>query len=384
MISAKVVADSKNEFGDRITTMVVTMPRMILAEFNTHRMFSRNSASSRAIPFKKMVKSIEENPFVPIAWQKEHKGMQGTEYFTTDEEISMLETNWGSAKQMALMQANYLNENGTTKQLANRLLEPFMWHTVIVTATEWENFFALRCPQYHAYVDTQEDGKDVYGSFRSRKEVKSIATNLDKLDFAKFDELMWLSINKGQAEIHMMALAEAMWDTYQESKPKELKAGEWHIPYEEQLIDKEREDEFLALSPKHYYEGAMDFYQDMKVKLSTVMCARTSYTVVGEDLKPLAYERMIEIHDEMAKADPKHMSPFEHCAPAMTKNEFMLYTRTFPGSPDPVEEDRGREVSIMHRDGRDPDQEYTMQRGWLGNFRGFKQYRKMIKGENII
>lgn len=67
MITAKVVADSKNEFNNRITTMVVTFPRYILAELNTHRMFSRNSASSRAIPFEKMVKSVEENPFIPIA-----------------------------------------------------------------------------------------------------------------------------------------------------------------------------------------------------------------------------------------------------------------------------------------------------------------------------
>lgn len=71
MIQAKIIADSINPFGHRITTMVVTMPRIVLAEFNTHRMFSRNSASSRAIPFEKMVKSVEENPFIPIAWQKE-------------------------------------------------------------------------------------------------------------------------------------------------------------------------------------------------------------------------------------------------------------------------------------------------------------------------
>ena len=79
-ISAQIVADSKNEFGDRITTMLVTFPRYILAELNTHRMFSKNSASSRAIPFVKMLKSVKENPFIPIAWQKDHPGMQGTEY----------------------------------------------------------------------------------------------------------------------------------------------------------------------------------------------------------------------------------------------------------------------------------------------------------------
>src|ERR1035437_3905890 len=93
-ISAKVIADSKNKFGNRITTMVVTFPRYILAELNTHRMFSKNSASSRAIPFERLLKSVEENPFIPIAWMKDHKGMQGTEYFTTDVETGYCKDGW--------------------------------------------------------------------------------------------------------------------------------------------------------------------------------------------------------------------------------------------------------------------------------------------------
>jgi thymidylate synthase ThyX len=147
MIQAKVIADSKNEYGNRITTMVVTMPRFILAEFNTHRMFSRNSASSRAIPFEKMVKSVMENPFIPIAWQKDHKGMQGTEYFTNAESIGLV-SSWLFARDKAVKSAKSLAYDGVTKQLCNRLLEPFMWHTVIVTASEYFNFFALRCPNY--------------------------------------------------------------------------------------------------------------------------------------------------------------------------------------------------------------------------------------------
>ena len=82
MIQARILADSISERGDRITTYLLTFPRIILAEFNTHRAFSRNSASSRAIPFKKMVESVQTNPFIPIAWQKDHKGMQGTEYLS--------------------------------------------------------------------------------------------------------------------------------------------------------------------------------------------------------------------------------------------------------------------------------------------------------------
>ena len=88
-ISAKVIADSKNEFGNRITTMIVTFPRFILAELNTHRMMSRNSASSRATPFEKMLEAVSNNPFIPIAWQKDHKGMQGSECVKKDKKIML-------------------------------------------------------------------------------------------------------------------------------------------------------------------------------------------------------------------------------------------------------------------------------------------------------
>ncbi len=84
MFSGKIIADSKGLYGERLTTMVVTYPRIIHAEMMTHRMLSKNSASSRAIPFEKMVSMVEDNPFVPIAWQKSHSGMQGNEYFTED------------------------------------------------------------------------------------------------------------------------------------------------------------------------------------------------------------------------------------------------------------------------------------------------------------
>jgi hypothetical protein len=81
MIKAEIIADSKTQFGERLTTFVLVFPRIILAEFNTHRMFSRNSASSRAIPYKKMLSMVWNNPFIPIGWMKDHSGMQGYEYY---------------------------------------------------------------------------------------------------------------------------------------------------------------------------------------------------------------------------------------------------------------------------------------------------------------
>ena len=155
MYKVEILADSLSPQGNRLTTMKITFPRMVLAEMNTHRMFSRNSASSRAIPFKKMVTMVEENPFIPIAWQKDHKGMQGTEYFT-EHESNLHRQHWLTARDYAIHQSKILANNGeVTKQLCNRLLEPFMWHTVIITSGKegLDNFFKLRCPEYTIDLD---------------------------------------------------------------------------------------------------------------------------------------------------------------------------------------------------------------------------------------
>lgn len=335
MIQAKVIADSQNQFGNRITTMIVTMPRYILAEFNTHRMLSKNSASSRAIPFEKLLKSVEENPFIPIAWMKDHKGMQGTEFFTDEGTIRFLKSGWLKARDKALNYAKVMSEEGLTKQLCNRLLEPFMWHTVIVTGTEWENFFALRCPKYEM--------KTNHGNihFRSRASYNKASLEATSSVFTgAFTD--WLSINSGQADIHMMATAEAMWDAMNESKPVELKEGEWHIPFGDKL------DGITNLA---------NYKIDLKVKIATARCARVSYTVVGEEGKPANYENDIKLHDRLAESG--HWSPFEHCARAMNESEYSWSKHYDTHSVDRCSE------------------------GWSGNFRGFIQYRKMFANENI-
>lgn len=284
MFKAEIIADSKNQCGNRITTFIVTFPRIILAEFNAHRMLSRNSASSRAIPFEKMLKSVKENPFVPIKWMKDHKGMQGTEYFTESHDISTIETGWLVARDNAIKMATILSNMNVTKQVINRLLEPFMWHTVIVTATEWENFFALRANE--------------------------------------------------AAEIHMQRIAYMMLYEYNKSTPYSLLDSQWHIPFR----DKIDEDLFST-----EWGSVNEIYS----KISTAMCARVSYTVVGQDIKESDYEKDIQLHDKLL--DMGHMSPFEHCAQCL-----------------PTEIMRKAEIN----------------RVWSGNFRGFIQYRKTIEGEN--
>jgi thymidylate synthase ThyX len=266
---AEVIADSKNEHGHRITTFVVTFPRFILAEFNTHRMFSRNSASSRAIPFKKMMKMVLDNPFVPIKFMKDHSGMQGNQYFEDPEDIEWLTKDWIKSSQIAVREAkrkhNY--KEGLSKQICNRILEPFMWHTAIVTSTEWENFFALR--------------------------------------------------SHGSAEIHIEKISDMMLSAYNTSVPVQLKAGEWHIPFGDKFEDG-RLMEFVPedIDPKPYFN-------DLKVKIATARCARVSYmNFEGKD----DYGNDIKLHDSLSASG--HWSPFEHCAWAMSGNNLNYYQHT--------------------------------------------------------
>lgn len=142
--NVKILKDSVSELGDRLTTLEVTFPRIVLSEFNTHRMFSRNSASSRAIPIDKIIKKVEENPFIPNHWGRNQKGMQAHSEIDSSLFSSAID-NWLSARDEAVKSAKSLQSLGVHKQIVNRLLEPFMWHTAIVTATDWDNFFALRC-----------------------------------------------------------------------------------------------------------------------------------------------------------------------------------------------------------------------------------------------
>ena len=175
MIKAEIVGHSLSPQGDELISVLCTFPRIILAEVNTHRMLSKNTSSSRAIPFKKMVEAVRTNPFIPIAWQKEHKGMQGREYITDKDSLKYINEDWLEARDSAVEIAQRLNiglnkknENGNyeatidefkvdkvTKQLCNRLLEPFMWTTMLITGSKegWDNFHSLRNPIYEIDLD---------------------------------------------------------------------------------------------------------------------------------------------------------------------------------------------------------------------------------------
>lgn len=373
-IKAEIVADSINPQGDGLTTYLLTFPKFILAELNTHRVFSKNSASSRAIPFEKMVKMVKEDPFIPIAWQKDHKGMQGSEYAQYPD-IEDFKVIWLEARDNAIKSAQ-LAQTGRvklTKQLCNRLLEPFMWHTVLLTGTEFKNFFELRCPQY---------GNDEQGYFKSKKDALRHlqGRGVDITNLLKSTDIEWQKINKSQAEIHMQALAEAMWDAMNESTPKLLKEGEWHIPFGDKF-DKREIDKFAWITNKERNLSPID----TEIAVASARCARLSYmTFDGE----IDYEKDIKLHDSLLKSG--HMSPFEHCARAMSNDEYYSFIKGkvptqrdeygilnyeyYPYSDGVTNRDG---VLWMGFNGANPNNGDRF--GWCNNFRGFVQYRYLIE-----
>jgi hypothetical protein len=141
---AKVILDSVGPNGARLTTMECEYPRFIHSEMLTHRAFSRNSASSRAIPFAKMIERVTTDPVIPIRWGSEAKGMQqGSEL---GEDVAWwCEQSWLAARDDAVMRAQALHDAGLHKSICNRVVEPWMHIRVIITATSWLNFFRQRC-----------------------------------------------------------------------------------------------------------------------------------------------------------------------------------------------------------------------------------------------
>ncbi len=178
--ASKIIADSISPDDIRLTTFEVTYPRMVHAELMTHRVFSRNSASSRAIPVKTMIENVISNPVLPVYWGANQKGMQAMTELSEDQQELAVRV-WLDARDAALVRVQSLLDLNVHKQLANRLLEPWMWITVIVTATEWDNFFHLR--------------------------VNPMA----------------------QPEIHR--IAKMMDKDYAASTPQQLDYGQWHLPY---------------------------------------------------------------------------------------------------------------------------------------------------------
>lgn len=191
--SAKVIEDSVNNLGTRLTTMEIETHRFVLSEFNTHRVFSRNSASSRAIPFPKQIDRLNKlGPAYPLVWPAEKSGMQGGE--DLDEvTIEAIRKQWLEICKITVQFASIFNQVGLHKSVTNRILEPYMRHKIIVTSTAWQNFFQLR------------------NHFMAQPEIREVARLME--------------------------------EAYFDSIPHKLRDGEWHMPY---ISDEERENNDLV------------------------------------------------------------------------------------------------------------------------------------------
>jgi len=161
-ITATVIADSISSYGKRITTLQLKYPRFIHSEWMTHRVFSRNSASSRAIPVAKMIAQVRTDPAMPIHWGLNQPGMQASKEHDDPDSARLT---WVNAALSAAKQAEFLHNLDLHKQIVNRVLEPFQWMHTIVTATEWDNFFDLRChpdaqPEFQALANAIRTAMD--------------------------------------------------------------------------------------------------------------------------------------------------------------------------------------------------------------------------------
>ena len=168
MIYANVIADSENESGNRLTTLELNYPRFIHGEVMTHRVFSRNAMSSRAIPVAKMIQQVRENPVIPIHWGANQPGMQANNELADTMES---EQQWRMASRFAADRAESMAALGLHKQVVNRILEPFQWMRTILTGTDWDNFFALRIhpdaePHIHALAVEMKAAMDASNPVR--------------------------------------------------------------------------------------------------------------------------------------------------------------------------------------------------------------------------
>ncbi len=265
-ISAKIVLDSVSAVsGDRLTTMEITYPRFILAEFNTHRMLSRNSASSRAIPFAKMRDNLTA---LPVRFGQANRGMQdkGEDFealingFTADEQ-------WDTARYDALEYAEKFYKAGYHKQVYNRLTEPFQLMKTVVSATEWANFLWLR-----------------------------------------YDEAADPSINE---------LARCMKEALEQSVPNVLQAGEYHLPYVETQTATNGEKIYIIEFPENGADPVC-VTLDEAIKVSCARACAVSFRNTDYGL-----EKSCEVYERLVSDSKIHGSALEHTAKVMKQTENM-------------------------------------------------------------
>lgn len=274
--STRVVCDSIAPHGVRLVTVEATYPRFVHSELLTHRVFSRNSSSSRAIPIAKMIQRVIDDPVMPVSWGRNQRGMQAGAELSGDE-LAAAQAAWLRGRDAAVEVARTLAAAGLHKQVVNRVLEPWMWITVLITATEWDNFFAQRC-----HPDAQPEIRVAAELIR---DAMAASTPTLRLGTIASDDASW-----------------------------------WHLPY----VTDEEKDAFELIVLR---------------RLSVARCARVSY-LTHDGLRDIAAD--LDLYQRLRTAKPPHWSPFEHVAEVLS--------------------------TPAH----------------IGNFRGWRQYRKHFPDESGV
>lgn len=318
--------------------------------------------NSRAIPFEKMVEVVEKEPFVPLAWQLQHRGMQGTEYLTDPKLIGYKNNAWLRARNEAVFFAKtlvggirdveeqkrseeqfdfsdkFIPNTSLSKNYGNRIIEPWTWVCQLITGTResFEHLFEQRCPIYELEVCPDSV---VYA--RSKKEF------IEHYDcFEEKDDLWWLQHNKGQAEIHFMDLAEKMYDALNESNPVETGDNDWHIPFSDR--------------PEFTPEMSL---KD-KIMLSCAMTARVSYTTIADN-ETLTLEKARKIYEKCVEQG--HFSIVSHVAKCMTTEEYETWIK-------------GKVQKDNYTDGYSYEVPKES-KGYNKNLRGFVSLRQYVEDE---
>lgn len=313
-IAAKVICDSISEQGVRLTTFEIEYPRIVMSEFNTHRSVSKNSSSSRAIPVSKMLEHTKNINLKPVYFGSKKSGMQAGEELI-GQSLTDAQAVWEGALTNAVADAKLLDNIGVAKEVTNRLVEPFQLVKVVCTATDWDNFFNLRLHP--------------------------------------------------DADPNICMLAYKMYKAMEESKPYELKQGEWHLPYVETEHWGEDIKYFVfevSFDDDQSYGMKCEKYLtlDEAIKISAASCASVSYRTEGMTL-----EKADKIFDMLIKAEVVHSSPLEHCAtPVKPKYNELGDVRVNCSEPQSWEEG----VTHMNKQGQ----------LCSGNLRGWVQYRHLL------
>ncbi|WJJ58492.1 thymidylate synthase [Klebsiella phage vB_KpnM_NDO71] len=327
LISVKIVADSISPSGIRIITFELEYPRIIHSELMTHRLLSRNAMSSRAIPIKKMIEQVQQNPAMPVKFGKNQPGMQDAgEHSAQLGDGYSAEEWWKLAGLSAARFAAEFADAGYHKQIANRLLEPYQRMKTVVTATDWNNFFWLR-------VDPDAD-PTIY------------------------------------------ELAKAMKEASDNSIPDPLEPGQWHTPYVDHVYGFEDiDDKECAV-----FEGYCVLDEENKpvmltleeaLAISASCCAQVSYRVLNT-----SKEKALDIYEKLVSGNKVHASPFEHQATPMAEyreienSDYLTIGHiNFPRDPSSWEE------GITHAD--------RQGQLWSGNLRGWRQHRQLVPDNAI-